>query len=142
MIAARSYPGACHCRALGFEYRTALEPRKWPVRACQCTFCRAHGGLTTSDPRGSLTLFERVPGALNRYRFGRKITDFWVCRKCGTYIGATMESGGRSYGIVNVRALQPTPDQLNEPQPMNYDGEATAERVSRREERWTPIAGD
>jgi hypothetical protein len=137
-----SHEGACHCRAIGFEYRTALEPHDWPIRACQCTFCRRHGGLSTSDPRGSLRFFEHVPGTLNRYRFARKTTDFLICRRCGAYIGATMESGGKGYGIINVRALQSPLEQLKEPQLMHYDSEGSGERVARREARWTPIAVD
>jgi hypothetical protein len=137
-----SHEGACHCRAIGFVYRAALEPHDWPIRACQCTFCRRHGGLSTSDPRGSLRFFEHVPGTLHRYRFARKTTDFLICRKCGVYIGATMESGGKGFGIINVRALHSVLDRLKEPQPMHYDSEGSGERVARREARWTPIAVD
>jgi len=134
------HEGTCHCGAIGFVYRTALEPHEWPVRACQCTFCRRHGGLSTSDPRGSLRFFEHAQGALNRYRFGRKTTDFLICGRCGAYIGATMESDGKRFGIINVRALQSVLDRLPDPQPMHYENEAAGERVARREARWTPIS--
>ena len=86
----REYRGSCHCGALGFVYRTALELRDWPIRACQCTFCRAHGGLTTSDPEGSLVFIEHEPAMVHRYQFGKKITDFMICRRCGAYIGAAI----------------------------------------------------
>jgi len=136
----RSQEGSCHCRAIGFVYRTFIEPEQWPIRACQCTFCQRHGGLSTSDPRGSLSFVEHLPATLNRYRFGRKITDFLICRECGTYIGATMQSGSNSFGIINVRTLQSVLERLKEPQPMDYENEGTAERSARREKRWTPIA--
>jgi hypothetical protein len=140
VVVSRSYEGVCHCRAIGFIYRTALAPEEWRVRACQCTFCRIHAALSTSDPRGSLRFVERVPAALNRYAFGRKTADFFVCRSCGAYIGATMWSGSKGFGIVNVRALHSLVDRLPEAQPMIYDDEGLAERLARRESRWTPIA--
>jgi hypothetical protein len=134
------HEGACHCGAIGFAYRTALEPKDWPIRACQCTFCRAHGALSTSDPNGSLTFWEHVPATLNRYQFGRKTADFLICRRCGAYLGATMQSEGKSFGIVNVRWLQSVLEHVSAPQPMTYENEAQAERLARREKRWTPIA--
>jgi len=138
-MTSRAYEGACHCGAIGFVYRTALETRDWPIRACQCAFCRAHGGLTTSDPHGSLRFVEREPSPLNRYRFAKKITDFLICRACGVYVGATTQSAGRSFGIVNVRTLPSMLEQLQPPQSMDYGAETATDRVGRREQRWTPI---
>jgi hypothetical protein len=134
------HEGVCHCRAIGFVYRTALPPRDWPIRACQCSFCRTHAALSTSDPAGSLEFREHSPGALHRYRFGRRTADFLVCRICGVYIGAVLQSGTRSFGIINVRVLTSLLEQLPDASPMSYDGEEAAERVARREKRWTPAA--
>jgi hypothetical protein len=138
----REYRGSCHCGALGFVYRTALELKDWPVRACQCTFCRAHGGLTTSDPEGSLVFIEHEPAMLHRYQFGKRITDFLICRRCGAYIGAAMPAAGKGFGVVNVRALPSVFGQLPKPQPMDYDNETRDGRVARREQRWTPLEAD
>ena len=49
-----SFEGRCHCGAIGFSFRTAKTPDQWPLRACQCRFCRGHGAQTTSDPDGSV----------------------------------------------------------------------------------------
>jgi hypothetical protein len=136
----RLHEGLCHCRAIGFAYRTNLAPSAWVIRACQCTFCRMHAALSTSDPAGSLEFKEHAANALHRYQFGRKTADFLVCRDCGAYIGATMQSGGRGFGIINVRVLQSPKSQLPEAVPMEYENEASAERLARRESRWTPIA--
>lgn len=133
------YEGTCHCRGVGLVYRTALAPADWPIRACQCTFCRSHGALTTSDPRGSLQFYERVPAALHRYQFGLKITDFLLCRDCGVYIGAMMQSENGSFGIINVRVLHFLRDELREAERVNYGNEDPAERRARRESRWIPI---
>ena len=140
MASSQSHEGVCHCRAIGFVYRTSLVPEEWPIRACQCTFCRIHAALSTSDPRGSLRFIEHVPGAVNRYTFGRKTADFLVCRNCGAYVGAMMRSGSKGFGIINVRVLHSLLDRLPEAQPMVYEDEGLAERVARRENRWTPIA--
>ena len=119
MAFSQSYEGTCHCRSVGFVYRTALGPEEWPIRACQCTFCRTHAALSTSDPRGSLEFFEQVPAALNRYRFGLKTADFLTCRNCGAYIGAMMRSGSKGFGIINIRVLQSVLDRVQEAQPMD-----------------------
>ncbi len=136
----QSYKGRCHCRAIGFVYRTALAPEDWPIRACQCTFCRLHAGLTTSDPAGSLVFVEDKPEALNRYEFGLKTTDFLVCRNCGAYIGATTRSAASLFGIINVRVLHSLVDRLRSPERMNYENEGASGRQARRESRWTPIS--
>ena len=70
-----SYEGFCHCRAVGFDYRSAIAPELWPIRACQCTFCRSHGALSTSDSGGALRFVAHVPDAFNRYQFGRRTAD-------------------------------------------------------------------
>jgi hypothetical protein len=134
-----AYEGLCHCRAIGFRYFTSLAPESWTLRACQCTFCRTHAALATSDPGGLVDFFATDPSRLHRYRFGRKITDFLLCRNCGAYVGATMESADKSFGIVNARVLHSLVDRLPVPTPMRYDDEGASERTARRESRWTPL---
>jgi hypothetical protein len=51
-----------------------------------------------------------------------------------------MQSGSKRFGIVNVRVLQSLVDQLPKAIPMDYENEGPAERLARREDRWTPIA--
>lgn len=132
--------GLCHCGAVGFLYRTAMAPEGWPIRACQCTFCRAHGALSTSDPEGSLQFVEHIPNALHRYRFGQKTADFLLCSDCGMYLGAMMRSESTALGVINVRMLYSPLDRLREPERISYDNEGLAERRFRRASRWTPIA--
>lgn len=135
-----AHEGACHCRAIGFVYRTALAPENWTIRACQCSFCRMHAALSTSDHSGFLEFFERSPGALHRYQFGRRTANFLLCRMCGVYIGAVLQSGTKSFGIINVRVLHSLLEQLPDAVPMTYDAEESADRIARREKRWTPTA--
>ena len=134
------YTGSCHCGAIGFTYRTKRDPSSWTIRACQCGFCRAHNVVTTSDPAGSIEFVASNGELLNRYRFGERTADFLVCRCCGVYIGAVIDTPGGRYGIVNINALSSKPQGVPEPAPMEYGAESKAERISRRALHWSPIA--
>jgi hypothetical protein len=133
-----TYQGQCHCGAIGFTFSTEVPPSEWSVRACQCTFCRGHGALSTSDPEGSIRFHAARPDRVVRYRFGLRTADFLLCRDCGVYVGALMTEGDRSFGIVNINALSPLPAYLPSPRSMTYDGETIDQRVRRREQRWSP----
>ena len=137
----KAFEGSCHCGAIGYTYRTAISPDKWSVRACQCSFCRAHAGLSTSDPEGSVAFKERVRGALHHYRFGRMTADFLICRKCGVYLGAAISTPNGNYGVININALRPVPPNLPPPVAADYEGEASEQRIERRAQRWTPVIG-
>jgi hypothetical protein len=141
MNLATSFDGSCHCGAVGYVYRTTVSPDKWNVRACQCSFCRAHAGLSTSDPKGSVEFKERVRGALHHYRFGQMTADFLICRKCGVYLGAAISTPSGSYGVININALRPLPVNLPPPVAADYEGETAQQRIERRSQRWTPLVG-
>jgi hypothetical protein len=138
MTHTRTYSGSCHCGEIGFSYRTDQPPGEWSIRACQCAFCRAHGALSTSDSAGQIEF--RGGAALNRYRFGQRTADFLVCRECGVYVGAVMETPRGRYGIVNVNAISPAPMSFTATVPMDYGSESKEQRVARREARWSPVA--
>ena len=108
------------------------------MRACQCSFCRAHGALSTSDPRGALEFRADAPRRLERYRFGLRTADFLLCRDCGVYIGAVLAATEGRFGIINVNALGGgvCPPAA---QPADYDAEDGTARVARRVSRWTPV---
>jgi len=132
------YGGSCHCGAIGFTFTTNVRPARWSVRACQCSFCTAHDALSTSDPGGRLAFRADRPEMLQKYRFGLGTADFLLCRNCGIYIGAAIESDNGRFGIINTHALDKQPAKLARAIPINYDGENTEGRVSRRGDRWTP----
>ena len=136
----KSYEGRCHCGAIGFGYRSAIPVERWSVRACQCSFCRAHDAMTSSDPLGELEFSEHQTGDLKRYRFGGKTADFLICGRCGVYLGAQMRTAERALGIINVRALRDVPENLPAATPMSYQGEDLETRRERRLARWTPMA--
>ncbi|MGH8289164.1 MAG: GFA family protein [Steroidobacteraceae bacterium] len=134
------FQGSCHCGALTYVYHTELPPQEWSLRACQCSFCRAHGARTTSDPRGSVAFYVENPGGLRRYRFGHRITEFVICAQCGVYIGAVAEISGGLFAVINTNALHSFSADLKEAEPVNYDAESTEMRTARRRNRWTPCA--
>lgn len=132
------YQGSCHCGAIGYRYRTDLAPEQWSIRACQCRFCRSHDALSASDPSGSVEFTVADPKLLNRYRFGLRTADFLLCRQCGVYIGALIETDNGQFGIINTHTLLQSLESLAATEPMSYDAEDVDGRVSRREARWTP----
>ena len=134
-----AWRGRCHCGAVGFEYHTELPPTEWPVRECQCSYCRKQGACYTSDPAGSIRFVHTDASALSRYRFGHETADFVFCSRCGGYLGALTEEGGQALMVVNLRALDPQPKDLPAAQPMSYDDESTGDRNARRFARWTPV---
>jgi len=135
------YRGMCHCGAIGYNYRCDEAPANWAIRACQCRFCRSHDALSASDPAASIDFEASEPTHLQRYRFGLKTADFLLCRRCGVYIGALIETPNGRFGIINTHALTHPPADLAAPMAMHYDDEAVPGRVARREERWSPVTG-
>jgi hypothetical protein len=131
--------GGCHCGALEVAFETALDPRALPLRACQCSFCRRHGGVTTSDPAGRLVVEVRQSEQLQRYRFALGITDFLICRACGVYVAAIMETNGRTLGVLNVNVLDEREPFARPPTPMEYGTEVVQEREARRATVWMPV---
>lgn len=134
------FEGRCHCGAVGFTLRTPRPPEEWTVRECQCTFCRGHGARTTADPNGSVTFQVSDPAKLKRYQFGTRSSDFLICADCGVYIAALLTSKRGQFATLNVSTIRPSL-HTPEPQPVSYDGESVEQRQSRREQRWTPVAG-
>ena len=135
------YEGTCHCGAIGYRYGTAIDPVNWPIRACQCGFCRMHDALSTSDPLGTLQFSATSEEILQRYRFALKTADFLICRRCGVYVGAVIDTAEGKFGIINTHTLDKAPRNVAEGSPISYDIEDEEARIRRREERWTPVTG-
>lgn len=134
-----TYPGSCHCGAIKITYATTKKPEEMRPGRCSCTFCRRHGARTMGDPAGSVE-FRAAPGTASRYRFGLGITDYLVCSKCGTYVGAVMEDGGRLIATLNVNSLD-IRDTFDPAPPLHvYDGEDEQRRRARRRKFWMKAA--
>jgi len=138
MAAMQAYHGGCHCGALRVTFETALEPEAIQRRACQCSFCRSHGGVTVSDPNGAIRV-DASADRLVRYQFGLKVSDFLICGQCGVYVGAVFFDGDEAWGVVNVNALHER-DSFKAPiDAISYDGETASSRGDRRKTKWTPV---
>ena len=135
------YQGSCHCGALSYVYQTELPPEQWSIRACQCSFCRAHGARSTSDPHGTVAFRVAQPERLHRYRFAHGVTDFLICAHCGVYLGAVTDVSGSLFAIINTNALRPVPAGLKDAAAVSHEGESAKARTERRRARWTPCAG-
>ena len=127
---------SCHCGNIRATFQSEVEPAP---RECQCSFCRAHASVTVADPQGSLVILVADERKLSRYRFGAlRLADMLVCRECGLYVAAVMESGGKAFGILNLRAAAGAPVLSRPAAPVDYDGETADQRRARRERAWTP----
>ena len=129
------YAGSCHCGAVKIQLASDKKPEEMRIGRCTCSFCRRHGARTMGDPGGSVE-FRAAPGDLSRYRFGLGITDFLLCARCGTYVGAVMPDEDATIGIVNVNSLDIRDTFDPAPPPHRYDGEDEAHRRARRRKFW------
>lgn len=139
MNATHRYEGGCHCGNLAFAFESSASLEALGLRADQCSFCRAQGARNTSDPDGAISISVREAGALLRYRFGLRTADFLICGRCGVYIGALMEDGGKSWFTVNANAFRPPPPDDFPIAPVDYDAEDLPARIARRKQKWTPV---
>jgi hypothetical protein len=139
MNPAYCYSGGCHCGNLAFVFEATAPLEALGLRADGCSFCRAHAARHTSDPNGTVSISVRDAGALVRYRFGHRTADFLICGRCGVYIGALMEDGGKSWLVINVNALCPPPRDDLPVVLADLNGEDVPARIARRKARWTPV---
>lgn len=136
------FSGHCHCGNIHFDFETAYLPAALPLRACQCSFCRTHGAITTSDPQGRVSFRFADRAAVQRYRFGLGVTDMLICTRCGCYAAAVMSLDGRRYATLNANLLERRVELTQPASLADYGGETREERIARRMTRWTPVAGD
>jgi hypothetical protein len=80
--------GGCHCGNLRLTLLLSTPPEAVRLRACQCSFCRAHATRTTSDSNGAVEVWAEDWSLVKPYRFGTGTAEFLICRRCGVYIGA------------------------------------------------------
>jgi hypothetical protein len=138
-MGAHAYEGQCHCGNLAYVFEATADLAALGLRACQCSFCRAHNARNASDPHGAVRIKVRDGNQLNRYRFGLKTADFLICRTCGVYIGALLSEDGKDWITVNVNTLLPPPGPDAAVVPLDFGAEDTASRVDRRKSKWTPV---
>lgn len=127
--------GRCHCGNVAYEFHSTLEVDELQPRACDCTFCRAHGAKCVSDAKGAATISVRDNANLTRHRFGMGTADFLVCGVCGVYLGALITQDGVTKATLNLRASRFHDLMASS---VSYGPENEATRIARRMQAWTP----
>jgi hypothetical protein len=130
--------GGCHCGNLRLSLHLSQAPEDTRLRACGCSFCRAHNTRTTSDPHGSVEIWAEDWSLVELYRFGSGTAEFLICRRCGVYIGAVGETTAGTRAVINTTCLKDRAAFIRQPDPVDHDGEATEDRLARRATNWTP----
>lgn len=138
--AVTEHRGGCHCGNIRLTLRLAQSPQRVPLRACACTFCRAHATRTVADPEGFAEIAAGDPSLVEFYRFGSQTADYVLCRRCGVYVGAVCETARGTRAVINVNALADRAAFTTTPAVNDYDNETTEQRLARRAERWMPAA--
>lgn len=137
MTALHTRKGSCHCGALRITMSLTTRPEETPVHSCQCSFCIRRGTRTIFDAGGKAVL-ELDTEHLNRYRIGTRTADLLICGRCGCYVGAMMEDGGRTLAIANTRGLGMTAFNAVASRKLEVGDETLEARLARRRARWTP----
>jgi hypothetical protein len=138
--ASRRIEGRCHCGNIGFTLDWPDPGPTIPVRACGCSLCVKHGGVWTSNPRGSFGLRIADVAKASRYRFGSRTADFHLCLTCGVIAIVTCEIDGARYAVVNVNTFEGVDRSAFDRQAADFEGEAVGDRLARRRRNWTPEA--
>ena len=128
--------GRCHCGNVAFTLTWDPDPTQIPARACGCTFCTKHGGVWTSNPRGSLRVKVTDRARLSTYEFGTKTAEFHVCARCGIVPVVTSRIDSHLYAVVSINAFEGVPESLLKRTPMDFEGEGTDSRLARRKRNW------
>jgi hypothetical protein len=130
--------GSCHCRNITFAFRWDPDPLEIPARACTCTFCVKHGGVWTSNPKGSLTVSIEDASQVSEYMFGTKTATFHICRGCGIVPVVTSTIEGHLYAVVSVNAFENIDASMLKRASAAFDAETQDTRLARRVRNWIP----
>jgi len=128
--------GRCHCGNVSFALTWEPDPIEIPARACDCSFCVKHGGVWTSNPRGSLEVRLEDPSLVSQYAFGTRTAQFHVCARCGVVPVVTSRIDDRLYAVASVNAFEGVAASLLRHTPASFDGEGTDSRLERRKRNW------
>ena len=137
----RVYQASCSCNNINYYFNTAVLPRVWPVRKCNCSLCsRRNDHIHCADPNGTVSYKFWDPTKVTRYRHGTRTADFLVCTNCNSYMGAVMLTDKGRFAVLNIEHLV---DDLMLPEinRLVWEGEDLRSRLARRHKTWTPVTG-
>jgi len=127
--------GGCHCGAITLVLSTALVPTTTAARACDCSFCRAHGAAWISDAKARLVIRIHPPERLHRYRQGSEAAQFLLCGNCGVLVAVVFEEGDRRYAAVNAGCMDAR-DAFAPAVPASPQALAPDEKTARWRQLW------
>ncbi len=127
--------GGCHCGAVTLGFTTALAPAATTPRACDCSFCRAHGAAWLSDAAARLVIRTQGSDRLRRYRQGSQAAQFLLCGDCGVLVAVVFEEGDQRFAAVNVACLHAR-DSFAPPVVASPQSLAPEEKTARWRQLW------
>ena len=128
--------GTCHCGNISFSLTWEPDPAQITARACTCSFCSKHGGVWTSNPRGTLRILVKNPALVSKYTFGTGNASFHTCARCGIVPVVTSLIDGRLYAVVSVNAFEGVDPLLIRRESIDFDGENGETRLARWKRNW------
>jgi hypothetical protein len=134
----RNILGKCHCGNIEYEFLWPESGKEIPVRVCSCTFCRKHNGIYTSHPQGHLKARISDQSRINRYAFGTKTAEFYICASCGVVAFVISQIQGKTYAVVNVNTFEDVNPEELVSSVTDFDGETINGRLQRRARNWIP----
>ena len=133
-----TWDGGCHCGNIHLSFSSDAQADELQVRECQCGFCRRHGVRTATDRNGELKITVNEADNISQYSHGLSVAEFYVCRRCGTYVAAVMQVNDATFATLNINTLTDNPFGQRRGAPANYTTETAIERADRRTRMWTP----
>ncbi|WP_050468904.1 GFA family protein [Herbaspirillum chlorophenolicum] len=94
-----TYHGSCHCGAVTFEAKVAIER----VTVCNCSICSKKGFLHQRVQPENFTLLSGE-ASLGTYQFGSMAARHHFCTRCGIHVFTRPRAAPELYTI-NVRCL-------------------------------------
>lgn len=91
-----------------------------------------------SDPAGQAEIWADWSGAV-KYRFGSRTADYFVCGRCGVYVGAVCETPAGTRAVINTLCLENRSAFVQVAVHPDYDGETVEVRLARRGVNWMPV---
>jgi|GEM_PF-3255225 len=94
-----------------------------------------------ADPGGRMEIRADL-GAMLRYKFEMRATDYIVCNRCGSYVAQVMEDPNThiAMGMINVNCLDDQEAFQQPATPIEPMIETLAMRREKRAKTWTPCS--
>jgi hypothetical protein len=128
--------GKCHCGNISFSLTWEPNPSHIPARACTCSFCKRHGAVWTSNPRGALRILVRDSTLVTKYAFATENASFHTCAGCGIVPFVTSLIDGDLYAVVNVNSFEGVDPSFIRRESADFDGEDENARLARWKRNW------